>query len=92
MDKKRWKMLISGKVQGVYYRASTEKEANRLGLSGYARNLPDGRVEVIAEGSPEELRQLHQWCQEGPPAAKVTDIEVEEQRANGEFSNFGVRY
>ncbi|RBP28597.1 acylphosphatase [Marinobacter pelagius] len=92
MDKKRWKMLISGKVQGVYYRASTEKEANRLGLSGYARNLPDGRVEVIAEGSPEELQQLHQWCQEGPPAAKVTDIEVEEQRANGEFSNFGVRY
>jgi len=92
MDKKRWKMVISGKVQGVYYRASTEKEANRLGLGGYARNLPDGRVEVIAEGSPEELQQLHKWCQEGPPAAKVTGIEVEEQRANGEFHNFGVRY
>jgi len=49
-------------------------------------------VEVIAEGSPEELRQLHRWCQEGPPAARVTGIEVEEQRANGEFHNFGVRY
>lgn len=91
MDKKRWKMTISGKVQGVYYRASTEEEAKRLGLCGYARNLPDGRVEVIAEGSPEELRQLHQWCLEGPPAAKVTGIEVEEQKANGEFSGFGVR-
>lgn len=92
MDNLRWKMVVSGKVQGVYYRASTEKEASRLGLSGYARNLPDGRVEIVAEGSREGLRQLHQWCQEGPPAAKVSAIDIEEQRANGEFQTFGVRY
>lgn len=92
MDTTRWKMVISGKVQGVYYRASTEKEANRLGVSGYARNLPDGRVEVVAEGSPDALRQLHQWCQDGPPEARVRGIQVEEQPASGEFSAFGVKY
>lgn len=50
MDTKRWQLLISGRVQGVYYRASTEQKASSLGLTGFARNLPDGRVEIIAEG------------------------------------------
>jgi acylphosphatase len=68
------RFLVSGKVQGVFYRASTRNEALRLGLDGYARNLPDGRVEVVAGGRPEALRELEQWLRQGPPAAKVDDV------------------
>lgn len=66
--------LVSGKVQGVFFRASTRNEALRLGLNGYARNLADGRVEVVAEGRPEALRELEQWLWQGPPAAQVDDV------------------
>jgi acylphosphatase len=60
---------VSGKVQGVFFRASTREQALRLGLSGSARNLADGRVEVIAAGDDESLERLASWLQEGPPAA-----------------------
>jgi acylphosphatase len=65
---------ISGKVQGVFFRASTREQASRLGLSGSARNLADGRVEVIAAGDDESLERLARWLQEGPPAAKVAEV------------------
>lgn len=66
--------VVSGKVQGVFFRASTRHEAQRLGLHGHARNLADGRVEVIAHGSDEALRELEQWLWQGPPAAHVEDV------------------
>jgi acylphosphatase len=65
---------VSGKVQGVFFRASTREQALRLGLSGSARNLADGRVEVIAAGDEESLESLACWLQEGPPAAKVAEV------------------
>lgn len=68
------RFIVSGKVQGVFFRASTRNEATRLGLHGHARNLADGAVEVVASGSAEALRELEQWLWEGPPAAKVLEV------------------
>lgn len=65
---------VSGRVQGVFFRASTRQEALRLGLCGYARNLPDGRVEVAASGSVEAVNELERWLWQGPPAARVDDV------------------
>lgn len=84
-------LLISGRVQGVYYRASTEAIATRLGLRGWVRNLPDGRVEAIAEGPREGLEQLIAWCHEGPPAARVERVECAWHAATGEFEGFATR-
>jgi acylphosphatase len=69
--------LISGRVQGVFYRASTREKAESLGVRGYARNLPDGRVEVLAVGEPQAIHVLIEWLWRGPPAAHVTNVEVE---------------
>lgn len=69
--------LISGRVQGVFFRASTRSEAQRLGVCGWARNLPDGRVEVLACGPAEAVSRLRDWLRQGPPGAGVTDLECE---------------
>ncbi len=69
---------VSGHVQGVSFRAGTRAQAARLGISGHARNLRDGRVEVLAEGSPEALAELELWLQHGPPGARVLGVERED--------------
>lgn len=69
--------LISGRVQGVFFRASARDQAQRLGVSGYASNLPDGRVEVLACGQSEALDAFRAWLGRGPSAAKVTDVVCE---------------
>ena len=69
--------LVSGRVQGVFYRASAAKTARRLDVSGWARNLPDGRVEVVARGDDEALAELAEWLWQGPPAAVVDGVRVE---------------
>lgn len=87
------RMLISGRVQGVCFRAYTRDEARRLGLKGWVRNLPDGRVEVLAQGDPDTLKALESFCRQGPPYARVTFVEViEEPHAKGEFSPFEITY
>ena len=70
--------FVSGRVQGVFFRASTRKEATALGLSGYASNLPDGRVEVLIVGEPHAVKVLIDWLAKGPPAARVVSVEVQE--------------
>lgn len=67
---------VSGRVQGVFYRASTRQKAVSLGLSGYASNLPDGRVEVLVVGEPVAVESLIGWLAQGPPAAQVANVEV----------------
>ncbi len=69
-------ILITGKVQGVYYRASTQKKSNELGIVGWVRNLADGRVEVLAMGSTSGLNSLLDWCQFGPRMANVANLEA----------------
>lgn len=71
------RFLVSGKVQGVFYRASTREQALALGLCGYARNLPDGRVEVVASGSALAVEALEQWLWQGPPGARVDAVSRE---------------
>lgn len=69
---------VSGRVQGVWFRESTRREADRLGLEGYAVNLPDGRVEVLACGASDALDELAAWLERGPPAAKVSSVRAED--------------
>jgi acylphosphatase len=69
---------VSGRVQGVFYRASTRQRAIELGLRGYAKNLPDGRVEVLACGDPAAVAKLCDWLWFGPPAAQVSGVEIED--------------
>ena len=70
--------LVSGRVQGVFYRASTARRASQLGLNGYARNLADGRVEVLVCGAAESVAKLCEWLWEGPPAAEVSGVVISE--------------
>jgi acylphosphatase len=89
---RRIHVLVSGRVQGVFFRANTQEVAQRLGLSGYVQNLPDGRVEVVAEGNEEALRKLIEWCREGPPLARVERVEVRWENPTGAFTGFHIRY
>lgn len=83
--------LVSGRVQGVMFRAATQHEAQRLGLGGWARNLPDGRVEVLACGERERLERLQEWLREGPEHARVDGLEVEERPFDATLQGFDVR-
>jgi len=89
---KRVHLYISGLVQGVFFRANTKERAISLGLTGWVRNLPDGRVEVVAEGEEEKLKELVKWCHKGPPAARVKMVEVSWEEYHGEFEDFQIRY
>ena len=71
------KILVSGRVQGVCFRAFTQKQANKLGITGSARNLPGGQVEVLAFGASEAVEKLIEWCHKGPTTAKVDCVVIE---------------
>lgn len=93
MDRVRARVFVSGLVQGVFFRANTVDTASAMGgLTGWVRNVPDGRVEVVAEGSRDRVEKLLRWLHKGPPAARVSAVEVEWEEPTGEFSSFGVRY
>jgi acylphosphatase len=77
MDRKTLHAIVHGRVQGVFFRASTQDEALRLGLCGWARNLPDGTVEVLASGPAEGLHELLVWLHQGPGTARVDRVDVE---------------
>jgi acylphosphatase len=78
-------------VQGVFFRARTRDEALKRGLTGWVRNLYDGRVEAVFEGDDEDIQSMISWCRTGPPHAAVTDVSVEGETFRGEFSDFTVR-
>lgn len=87
---KHFNITIRGKVQGVWYRASAQAEAQRLGLAGFARNMPDGSVYCEAEGEENRLQEFVKWCHHGPQLAKVETVDVEEGAVQG-FADFGIR-
>jgi acylphosphatase len=91
MSAARLRLVAAGRVQGVFYRQSTVDAAARLGLRGWVRNLPDGRVEALAEGPRAALEALLDFCRRGPPAARVERVEVEWLEAGGDLGPFGVR-
>jgi len=85
-------IFVSGLVQGVFYRQSTKEKAEELGLTGWVRNLPDGRVEIVAEGEEKKIKELIDWAKKGPPLAKVRDLEVDFEDYKNQFSEFRIRY
>jgi len=92
MGVERLHAYVSGRVQGVFFRSNTRKEAKKLGLSGWVRNLSDGRVEVVAEGERELLEELLRYLHRGPSFARVDKVEAKFEKATGEFKGFEVRY
>ncbi len=90
--KARVHILISGEVQGVFFRSNTRDFANGLGLKGWVRNFTDGRVEVVAEGEKSLLERLIEFCRKGPPGARVENIEIEWEESKDEFEGFEIRY
>ncbi len=90
--KKRAYVLIEGYVQGVFFRSYTREKASELGLTGWVRNLPDGRVEALFEGDEDEIKWMIAWCHKGPPSAHVTNVQVTWDEYQGEFNSFDIKY
>jgi acylphosphatase len=92
MEKARARLLIDGRVQGVFYRAFTRDLAHGLGLDGWVRNLRNGRVEALFEGDKGIVQKAIQACYSGPPGARVSNIEVQWEPFTGEEKGFSVKY
>lgn len=89
-DDVRAVVLITGRVQGVFYRATAMEVAQSLDLHGWVRNLPDGGVEAVVEGAEYSVDEFIQWCRRGPPASRVDNVEFKKFKATGEFNTFNV--
>jgi acylphosphatase len=90
--KARAHVHVTGRVQGVFFRAKTADLAHRLELVGWVRNLSDGRVEVLFEGEKQDVEEAVAFCERGPPGAQVQKLDVKWENWKGEFSNFRIRY
>lgn len=90
MSKVRAHLIVSGRVQGVYFRAETSDQAAALGLTGWVKNRPDRSVEVVVEGSREDVEKLISWCRQGPPVAEVSGVDVAWENYTGEFTKFKI--
>jgi acylphosphatase len=86
----RRRVIVTGEVQGVFFRASCQQEAASLGVAGWVANRPDGTVEAVLEGPADAVEQVVAWCRVGPPHARVEDVEVTEEDVTGE-TGFAVR-
>jgi acylphosphatase len=84
-------LLISGKVQGVFYRASTRDSALSLGLLGWVRNLSNGQVEIVAQGNPQDVHALITWARSGPPMAQVDDVDISWEEPSPKENGFQIR-
>ena len=91
-DKTRAHAIISGRVQGVFFRMETMRAAQRIGVSGWVRNLRDGTVEAVFEGDETRIDAMINWCKEGPPHAHVTDVKVDREEYTGEFDSFKITH
>jgi len=85
-------VLISGRVQGVFFRTSTKNQAEQLGLKGWVRNKPDGKVEAIFEGEENIVKEIINWCHRGPKLSNVTDVKLDYQKFLNEFEDFSIIY
>jgi acylphosphatase len=85
-------LFIDGLVQGVFFRSTTRSVAKKYSIKGWVKNLPDGRVEVVAEGEEENIQKLIEFCKKGPPGAIVTDVQIIWEEYKGEFDDFKIVY
>jgi acylphosphatase len=90
-DRERAHVYVSGQVQGVFFRDSTREKAEQLGLNGWVKNLPDGRVEALFEGPSERVREMVRWCEQGPSQAEVENVDTEFEASEGDLTSFEVR-
>jgi len=90
-DRERAHVYVSGQVQGVFFRDSTREKAEQLGLTGWVKNLPDGRVEALFEGPAAKVREIVRWCKEGPSHADVEDVNTDFEASEGDLTGFEVR-
>ncbi len=90
MALKRIHLVIRGRVQGVYFRASAAREAKRLGLTGWVKNRPDNAVELVAEGEEDQVKDFLAWAQHGPSTARVDKIDTRWRSYTGEFASFTI--
>ena len=90
MGLKQVQLFVRGRVQGVFLRASAQREAKRLGLTGWVKNRPDGAVEILAEGDEDALKELLGWANHGPSAARVERVDVRWRSFVGDFSDFRI--
>jgi acylphosphatase len=89
---KRFHVHVSGRVQGVFFRANTRMKARSLGLTGWVRNRPDGCVESVFEGEDLAVHAMREWCRTGTPPARVDHLEAYEESPTGEFTGFNIVY
>jgi len=89
---KRIHLIIKGYVQGVAYRHKARMQARLRHLTGWARNTPDGNVELVAEGQDQDITAFLAWCRQGPDGAEIKDIKILDEQPAGEFTDFVVRY
>lgn len=90
-DHERAHVRVSGQVQGVFFRDSTRRKAEELGLAGWVKNLPDGRVEAVFEGPSEKVREMVRWCEEGPQQASVENVASDFENSGEDLQGFEVR-
>ncbi|MCF8070087.1 MAG: acylphosphatase [Desulfobacterales bacterium] len=91
-EKVRAHIIITGKVQGVFFRMETQLEAKRLGVTGWVRNRRDGSVEAIIEGNKDGVTALVKWCHSGPPMATVRDVDINWENYSGAFDEFDINF
>ena len=89
---KRIHIYISGKVQGVFFRAETQRAAMGFQLTGWVRNMDDGRVEAILEGEDTDVDKMLAWCHVGPPSARVEKVTISEEHYTGGFQDFNIKH
>lgn len=92
MPETRYRILVTGKVQGVFFRQMLKVTAEKNGVRGWVKNLDDGRVEAVLEGNRDDVDSVVQWSRRGPANSRVTDVTIHDEEFAGEFSGFDVRY
>jgi acylphosphatase len=90
MANKRVQLFVRGRVQGVFFRAATQREARRLGIVGWVKNRNDGSIELLAEGEEDAIKEIIGWAQRGPSAARVENVDVRWRGYTGEFAEFRI--
>jgi len=89
---RRVHLIITGRVQGVLFRANTKTQAEKIGAKGWVRNLEEDKVETVAEGTEEQIKDFVAYCSKGPEEARVDEIEVKEEEYKCEFKGFSIKY
>ncbi len=90
MGQKRIQLVVRGRVQGVYYRATAQREAREHGLTGWVKNRPDGSVELVVEGEEDDVKDFLNWAQSGPTTARVDKVETKWRSYTGEYAEFRI--